>query len=408
MRLTLKVPGLLLLAALAGCSWMPWVDKGGKESESLKPAPLEKFTAEVTVRRVWGAGVGKGLGRKYLELPPAILADRVYAADGYGRLEAFDRFSGKRQWRVQMKEEQGGFFGAFDVMDRTDPSFVTGGVAAGDGMVFLGTTNGEVVAFSAAEGEELWRGDVGSEVLAPVAVGDDLVFAQTQDGSLLALEAENGDFRWRYDAQVPVLTLRGTSTPVVDGSTVFAGFANGSLAAIRTENGEPLWEHRVMLPEGRSELERMVDVDASALVRGPLVYAVAYQGNVRAIRRADGNLLWELPMSSFLDLAEGYGQVYVVDEDDVVTAIDQSSAEVAWRVESLWRRELSPPIAFSNYVAVADGEGYLHILAQSDGRFMGRRKIDGKGVRSAMAYRDGILYVLGNSGKLQALEIEVR
>lgn len=409
MRLTRNFSAIwLLLALVAGCSWMPWVDDGGKESESLKPAALVKFDAEVSVRKSWSANVGKGLGRKYLELQPAILADRIYAADGYGRLEAFDRFTGKRLWRIQMKAERSGFFGQLDVMDRTDPSFVTGGVATGAGKVFLGTTNGEVVAFSAAEGEELWRGIVGSEVLAPVAVGDGLVFAQTIDGSLLALEEDSGELRWRFDAQVPVLTLRGTSTPVVDGSTVFTGFANGSLVAIKTEDGEPLWEHRVMLPEGRSELERMVDVDAAPLVRGPLVYTVAYQGNVRAVRRADGNLLWEIPTSGFLDLAEGYSQVYVVDDDDVITAIDQNNAEVVWRSEALWRRDLSAPVAFSNYLAVADSDGYLHILAQSDGRMMGRRKLDGKGVRSAMIYSDGKLYVLGNSGSLQALEIEVR
>jgi len=408
MRLTRNLSAVCLLLAFAGCSWMPWVDDGGKESESLKPAALVKFDAEVTIRKSWSAKVGKGLGRKYLELQPAILADRIYAADGYGRLEAFDRFTGKRLWSVQMKAERAGFFGRLDVMDRTDPSFVTGGVATGSGKVFLGTTNGEVVAFSATEGEELWRGIVGSEVLAPVASGEGLVFAQTIDGSLLALEDDSGELRWRFDAQVPVLTLRGTSTPVVDGTTVFTGFANGSLVAIKAENGEPLWEHRVMLPEGRSELERMVDVDAPPLVRGPLIYTVAYQGNVRAVRRADGNLLWEIPTSSFLDLAEGYSQIYVVDDDDVITAIDQNTAEVVWRSEVLWRRDLSAPIAFSNYLAVADSDGYLHILAQSDGRMLGRRKLDGKGVRSTMIYSDGKLYALGNSGSLQALEIEVR
>jgi len=411
MRLIRNLAAFTSLALLAGCSWfswLPWVDSGGKESESLKPAALVKFDAEVDVNKLWSAKVGKGLGRKYLRLRPATLADRIYAADGYGRLQAFDRFSGKRLWNVQMQAESGGFFGALDVMDRTDPSFVSGGVSAGQGKVFLGTTNGEVVAFAATDGSELWRGKVGSEVLAPVATGDGLVYAQTIDGSLLALEEDSGVMRWRYDAQVPVLTLRSTSTPVYDSETVFTGFANGTLVAIKTENGELLWEHRVMLPEGRSELERMVDVDASPLVQGPIVYTVAYQGNVRALRRGDGNMLWEMSLSSFLDLAEGYSQIYVIDEDDVITAIDRNTAEVVWRQEGLWRRGLTAPQAFSNYVAVADGEGYLHILAQSDGRFMGRRKLDGDGVRSQMIYQDGTLFAMGNSGALLALEIEVR
>lgn len=400
---------VLLLLLVGGCSWFGGKDKDDKKDEALlKPAPMPKFDAEVDIRQQWGVSVGKGLGRKYIRLSPAILADRIYAADAYGRLEAFDRFKGKRQWRVQMKAQSGGFFSHFDVLDRTDPSFVTGGVSAGDGKVFLGTTSGEVVAFSAVDGSEVWRSFVGSEVLAPVAFGEGLVFAQTIDGGLVAVKSDTGESVWRFDSQVPILTLRGTATPVYDDGVVYAGFANGTVNALRAQNGEPLWEDRVMLPEGRSELDRMVDVDATPLVRGGVLYAVAYQGNLQALRRTEGTPLWEMEMSSFLDMDEGYGQLYVVDEDDVITAIDESTAEVVWKQEGLRHRQLSPPTVFSNYVAVADHDGYLFILAQSDGRFLGRRKLDGKGVRSRMIYQDGTLYAYGNSGSLKALEIQVR
>ena len=393
---------LVFLAALGG--------RQAKDEKKalLKPAPLTKYPFEVDIRRIWKSGVGDGLGRKYLNLRPALLADRVFAADGYGRLEAFDRFSGKRLWRVQLDEDSGGFFSGFNLFDRTDPSFVSGGVGAGAGMVFLGTTNGEVLAFSASDGTQVWRAEVDSEVLAPPVAGEGLVFTQTIDGSLLALEQSTGAVRWEIDNQVPVLTLRGTATPVYDTGVVYAGFANGNVLAVKANNGEPAWEHRVMLPEGRSELDRMVDVDSTPLVDGPILYTVSYQGSIHGVRRTDGELLWERDMSSFLDLEMGYGQIYVVDQDDTVIAIDRQSAEEVWRQEALARRRLSAPVAFSNYLAVTDNEGYIHILAQSDGRLLGRRKLDGDGVRSRMIYADGRLFALGNSGALQALEVVVR
>lgn len=161
-----------------------------------------------------------------------------------------------------------------------------------------------------------------------------------------------------------------------------------------------------MLPEGRSELDRLVDIDGSPLVSGPIIYVVAYQGKLKALRRADGAMLWEHEVSSFLDLSEGYGQVYVVSDDDVVTAIDMQSAEVAWTQDALQRRKLTSPLAFSNYLVVGDAQGYLHVMAQSDGRFVGRKKLDGKGLRSDMLVVDGTLYVLGNSGSLFALRIK--
>jgi outer membrane protein assembly factor BamB len=402
----------LCLLFVGGCSWfswLPWVDgKKKTDTESLKPAKLTKYDPEVDIRRVWSAKVGDGLGKKYLRLRPVIVADRIFAADGYGRVEAFNRFDGKRIWRAQLPRESGGFLNSVDFLDRTDPSFVGGGVGAGGGKVFIGTTNGELIAFSASDGSEVWRGAVDGEVLAPPAVGDGLVFVQTIDGSLLALELDTGEVRWEVDNQVPILTLRGTATPVFDGGVVYAGFANGNLIAVRADNGQPIWEHRVMLPEGRSELDRMVDVDSTPLLDGPIIYVVSYQGNIRGVRRQDGNPLWELPMSSFLDLDEGYGQIYVVDDEDTIIAIDRQTAEEVWRQDALARRQLSSPVVFSNYVAVTDREGYLHVLAQSDGRLLGRRKLDGKGVRSRMIYADGTLYALGNSGSLQALEVDVR
>jgi outer membrane protein assembly factor BamB len=400
---------VLLTLTLAGCSWfswLPWVDGKDDAKKKLKPAELVKFDAEVSVNRVWRAGIGKGLGKKYLRLDPTILADRIYAADGYGEIEALDRFTGKQIWRTRVGAVEKGMLSAFNFLDRKDPSFVSGGVGAGAGYVFLGTTLGEVIAVSAADGQEIWRSRVDSEVLAAPVVGEDLVFVQTIDGRLMALEEDTGEIRWSIDNQVPVLTLRGTSTPVYSAAVVYTGFSNGMLNAVRAETGEPIWEHRVMLPEGRSELDRLVDIDGAPLVAGPVVYAVSYQGKLKALRRADGAMLWEHDVSSFLDLSLGYGQVYVVSDGDVVTAIDQQSADVTWTQDALQRRKLTSPVAFSNYVVVGDSEGYLHVLAQSDGRFVGRKKLDGKGLRSDMVVEDGTLYVLGNSGSLFALTIK--
>jgi outer membrane protein assembly factor BamB len=402
----------LCLLFMAGCSWFSWLPGMGgdkkKDTESLKPAKLTKYEPEVKIERRWSASVGKGLGRKYLRIRPAIIADRIYAADGYGHIEAFDRFTGKRQWRAALPVESGGFLSGLNFLDRRDPSFVGGGVGAGGGKVFVGTTAGTLYALSAADGTEEWQAPVDGEVLAPPVTGDGKVYVQTIDGSLIALSLDTGEVVWEVDQQVPILTLRGTATPVFDGGVVYAGFANGNVVAVKAQNGEPVWEHLLMLPEGRSELDRMVDVDSTPLVDGPLVYAVSYQGNLRGLRRQDGNPLWELPMSSFLDLDEGYGHVYVVDDKDSIIAIDTGTAEETWRQDALARRQLSSPLVFSNYIAVTDAEGYLHILSQSDGRLLGRRKLDGKGVRSRMVYADGILYALGNSGSLQALEVNVR
>lgn len=409
----LRISTVLVLGILAGgCSWfswLPWVDDEDDEVDELEPAELVKFDEEVKVDRLWKTSIGEGLGRKYVRLSPVVVADRVYAADGYGVVAALDRFTGKKIWETQIGGDGSSFLASLNFFDRTDPSFVSGGLGAGEGKIFVGLTSGDVVALSAADGGEAWRVNVGSEVLSKPNATGGRVFLQTIDGRLMALNAETGAQEWTFVNQVPILTLRGTSSPVEAGGMVVTGFANGMVMAFKADTGEPIWEHRIQLPEGRSELDRMVDVDSRPLMADRLVYAVAYHGKLKALRRDDGSPLWERDHSSFLDLAQGYSQLYVIDEKDVITAVDSTTSETNWTQEGLYRRKLSSPVAFSNYVVVGDDEGYLHVLAQSDGRFVGRRKLDGDGLRSEFVVAEGqTLYVLTNGGSCQAIEIRVR
>jgi outer membrane protein assembly factor BamB len=394
--------GAALLAS--GCfSWLPW---GNKKVDPDAPAELTSYKAEVKIDRVWGASVGEGLGKQYMRLPPAILAERVFAADGFGYVEARDRFSGKRIWKARIGSDGKGFFSFLNPFDRTDYSYVTGGVGAGEGLVLLGTTKAEVIALSAADGSLRWRAPMSSEVLAPPSTGDGLVFVQTSDGRLVALEAEDGARRWTFDTQVPILSLRGTGSPQFASGVVVAGFANGKVTAFRANSGEPLWDARVMLPQGRSELDRIADVDGDPVITPSAVYAASFQGRVTAIRPSDGTALWERDASTYVDLGEGGGRVYVVDDKSVITAYDERTSTVAWEQRALFKRGLTGAAAIGDYVVVGDADGFVHVLAQSDGHLVGRRKIDGDGIRSRPVVGDDFIYVMGNSGDLAALKIK--
>ena len=139
----LRMASVFALLSAVGCSWFSWVPGiggGDKAEDTDKPAPLVEFVEEADVVRLWQASVGKGLGRKYLRLSPAILADRIYAADAYGTVAAFDRFTGRNAWRTSIGRPDSR--SGLKFWDRRDPSFVTGGVGAAGGRVLVGTTPG--------------------------------------------------------------------------------------------------------------------------------------------------------------------------------------------------------------------------------------------------------------------------
>ncbi len=378
---------------------------GGGGSSAEKPAKLVKFTPEAEVHRIWSAKIGDGLSDKWLMLSPATDGTHVYVADAFGVVEARDLGTGRRLWETRIGRAAGRGLLNFDLFTGSDATFVTGGVGVGEGLVLLGTSQGQVVALDQVNGREIWRTTVPSEVVSAPVTNGDIVAAQSVDGQLVALDAETGEVRWSYDNQVPILTLRGTAAPVIVGDIVLAGFSSGKIAALGAELGELRWETRIMLPQGRSELERIVDVDSTPLVLGGVVFAASYQGRLKAIRLTDGAARWEQEMSTYRDLAQGAGQVYVIDEKDEIYAYDADTANVTWTQRALRMRRLTSPVTFGNYLVVADGEGYLHVMAQSDGRFVARTKLGGGGFRSPLVVTDDALLALGNNGRLFVLDI---
>jgi outer membrane protein assembly factor BamB len=162
----------------------------------------------------------------------------------------------------------------------------------------------------------------------------------------------------------------------------------------------------VAIPQGRSEIERVVDIDGSMELVGNELYVASYQGRLMAIDVVNGRKLWQHNVSSFSGVSQGFGNVYVADEDGTVIAYQRSGAGERWSQPALSYRQLSRPTPVSSYVAVGDFEGYVHIMSQVDGDFVGRVRADSDGVRANMLSVDNVLYVYGNSGDLIAYEIK--
>ena len=376
-----KNAAVLALAVMAvGCS--------SNSKKELPPNELPDIQEEVRLDAQWSRSIGDGQGELYNLLTPAVDGERLYAAAVNGEVVALDRLTGDKFWEVELDLP------------------VSGGVGAGYGLVLVGTLKGEVIALDASNGEEKWRARVTSEVLSAPATNGDVVVVQTQDDRLIAFDASTGSQRWIVENTPAVLTLRGTGAPLVTNRLVVAGLSSGKVIAVDAQRGLPVWEQRIAIPQGRSELERVVDIDGGLLLSGGTVYAVSYQGRVAAMDLESGRVLWQREASSSVGVAQGFGNVYVSHASGTVEGIDERSASALWSNDSLARRQLSAPQVFSSYVAVGDVEGYLHLLSQVDGRFVGRTRIDSDGLRAQPLVVGDWLYVYGNSGKLVALTIK--
>lgn len=386
-RAVMALPLLIFLGSCANYTINPlnWFS----EDEIDPPAELISIEEEVDLRSRWSVNVGNGQGDNYTKINPVIDNNTLYVASENGNLVAVDTATGEIRWQQEAEQT------------------ITGGVGAGEGLVMFGTEEAEVVVLSQIDGTEIWRSTVSSEVLSAPQTDGDVVVAQTVDGKLIALDHETGEQRWIYETTLPALTLRGTSSPVITGNGIaIAGFSNGTLISLRSEDGVLLWEERVAIPEGRYDIDRVIDVDGNLLLDGQRVLASSYQGNLMAFDIQSGRIVWGREASSYHGVDQGFGNIYYCDDKSHIVAVRDNSDDVAWENEDLHNRSITAPTAIGNYVAVADYEGYVHLLSQIDGRIIGRTNIDDDGVRANMLANDGTLYVYGNSGRLTALAIQ--
>ncbi len=372
----------LLCVALASCGTF-----GRDDDKTPGPAPLPEVAGSATLKKVWDFDTGAGAGEQALNLVPALSGDVVYVADPDGEITALDTAKGDRIWRVDIDLP------------------ISGAVGAGEGVVLVGTPDGQVVALDSRNGERLWMHEVSSEVLVPPVPSAGVVVVRTVDGKLLGLRATDGEEIWSYTSSVPSLTLRGSSTPLAQEGIVIAGFANGKVIAADVRSGRVLWDTNVASPRGRNEVERMIDIDATPLLLGSVLYISAYQGNVTALALGSRRVLWSRDLSGYADLGADNENIYLSDQYGNVYALNRLSGSTVWKQEALQRRWLSGPIALRDYVAVGDFEGYVHLLDKKEGTVAARIKVGGGGVLAQLPDGDNKLIALSGDGRLTSIAV---
>ena len=377
----------VLLLLISGCStFQEWF--GSEEEDTTAPVELERIDTKVKLKKQWSSKIGDGQGDGFYKITPTLVDGVLYVASSDGEVAAISAADGDRLWRVELERP------------------LSGGVGYHDRSLYLGGADGSVLQLSADDGVVEWEAAVSGEVLAAPAVSDDWVIVQTYDGKLLGFQSGADEPTWTFTSDVPVLTLRGTSTPILVGGNAIAGFGDGKVIAVDVNSGNVSWESRIGVPQGSSEIDRIVDIDGAMTQQGIELFVASYQGRVVSLDNRTGRKLWQQNVSSVTGTHVGFGNVYVADVDGTLSAFLRTGQGVRWQNIELGYRQLSRPTPVSSYVATVDFDGYLHLLSQVDGQIVGRTKIGGDAARADMIADSGRLIIFAENGQLLAYELE--
>lgn len=381
-----------ILLALSGCTAITTFssavgDLFSDADNAEPPAELTEYQPEIKLEILWDKDDGVGTDGLAMNLVPAIADGRIIIADHDGLIQARSLLDGELLWEVETELP------------------ISSGPVIDDDLVFVGTSKADVLALNVVTGEAVWKHRVSSEIMAlPVVAGDKLL-VRTTDGKDIALNRIDGKQVWSVESSVPALSIRGAGSPVVVDDSVIIGNANGKLIALNLMDGAHLWETSIAIPKGRSEIERLTDINGTPVLKDYTVFVSSYKSGISAVSPVDGEVLWRNEsISATHGLNADQRYLYLSDVNSDVWQLDQRNGASYWKQTDLHQRRLSVPAVYDDYVVVGDFEGYLHWLSKADGRLLARIEITDSPIVATPIVVDDVIYVYASDGTLAAVK----
>ena len=370
-----KLPLAIAIASavLVGCS--------SNKVKEAKPNPLPKLTeSKKTLVPVFSRSVSSTDKADPLRLQLDASEGVVFTLDPKGEVAAY---RGKQRLWEKKVSKLG----------------LSSGVEAAEGLVVVGNQKGQLFALDQQTGDQKWTAQLTGALLAPSLIHAGRVISVSNDGTVYAHEIATGAQVWTYNLPNVQFSLRGMAAPVaLDARNVLIASSNAYIYALDALSGVPKLQRRVAVSDGRSDIQRLVDIDGEPVVAGQFVVTTSYQGQVTVLDLASQQVVWSEDASS-IQRPEVVGNgVFVAQTDGKIKAFEITSGQPLWENDQLLNRKLSNPVMLGTDLVVGDLDGVLHLIDPRTGQITGRSKTSGE-VRSLRVI-DNQLYVSTRKGAL--------
>ncbi|MBF0265486.1 MAG: outer membrane protein assembly factor BamB [Gammaproteobacteria bacterium] len=340
---------VVLIILITSCSLFETNDN------AMEPTALEDINNIVTIKVKWSNQHGVGSNNTLVKLSPVLFDKSIVVIDREANITAYNQENGSELWHQNYATK------------------VSSGLAKVDDKLFFSDDAGILYALSVNGGQLLWKQKLSSVSLSLIAGDSDMVVSRTIDGNIFGLNSDTGEERWVSNHNVPILTYRGNSSPIFHENKIYVALDNAQVIALNIKNGQTIWSATVAYASGRSDIERMVDIDGDPVIVGNNLYAISLNGNIAAIDVNNGKLQWTRKVSSFTGIAHDEKNLYITDENSQVLAIRQDNGAILWKQDKLLYRRLTQPEVYEGYIFVADFKGIIHIMSKQSGALIGRK-----------------------------------
>ena len=383
--------------------------------------------ASGSLQKIWSKDVGDGSDRKgFVAAPPVIANGIIYVMDADSTVRAFSESSGSRLWdfKIEISETERTRTKDTSIIDRIrdprsfldgsgrDKDGVGGGLAFDDGVLYVSSGLGVLIALDAASGAEIWRKSVRVPLHSAPTVADGRVYAITDDNEIIAFDAnDNGAVLWTYQGIVETARMLTVPAPAVQNEAVITPFSSGEVVALRVQNGSVLWQDALASSTRLTPLAALNDIAFGPVIADGYVIATAQSGVMTAFDFRTGQRVWSQPAGSIGMPWIAGDFIFTVTTDSKVAALSKIDGSVIW-IQQLEmfkkpnkrkdRIVWSGPVLAGDRLIVVSSKGRMIILNPYDGSILEERKI-GDAVMVAPIIANETVYILNDKAKLIAL-----
>lgn len=350
---------------------------------------------------IWSTDIGAGSDRRYRLTAAPVAADgRIFTLDGLARVSAVAP-TGAILWtrdltpaRENAEEASGG------------------GLALGDGSLFVSSGFGMLSALDPATGDLRWQQKLGAAATAPPTVAGQIVYVVGRDSVAWAIDTRNGRVLWSLPGTPSGTGYVGGGAPAVTDRLVILPFPSAEITGVLRQSGIGVWGGAVSGARVGRAYAGFSDITGDPVVVGNRIYAGNAAGRTAAIDAVDGDRIWTADEGATDPVWPVGNAIFLVSDQNELVRLDSATGDVVWAVplplfteEKVRRRKgiyaQYGPVLAGGRLWVASSDGALRGFDPASGGLTAQLDLPG-GAATPPIVVNRTLYVVNLDGQLLA------